>query len=169
MTLAVVVPRGAAYAQTVQEEYIQRAVAPAQHAMAEVGIPASVAIGQSALETGWGRYAALNNYFGIKCVNNDPGSIAIGCRTMTTTECGPRGCGPEAGVFRVYATMEDSFRDYGRFLHNSPRYAKAFNFTHDPDQFIREVHAAGYATDPEYANKVISIMRTYNLYRFNTP
>ena len=69
--------------------------------------------------------------------------------------------------FRKYDTSELSFIDHGRFLSISSRYAKAFNYTNNPDRFIYEVHMGGYATDPLYANKVINLMERYSLYQYN--
>lgn len=64
--------------------------------------------------------------------------------------------------FRSYDSMEDSFEDYGHFWRTRPGYAKAFQ-TGNPEEFARELQRAGYATDPEYASKLISIMRRWNL------
>jgi flagellum-specific peptidoglycan hydrolase FlgJ len=63
--------------------------------------------------------------------------------------------------------MADSFRDHNRLLATAPRYATAMQYVHNPRQFIREVHRAGYATDPDYATKVIDIMDQYDLYRYD--
>jgi flagellar protein FlgJ len=68
--------------------------------------------------------------------------------------------------FRSYASVEDSFRDYGRLLTTSPNYAAALPVRSDPDAFVRAV-ARKYATDPEYANKVIRLMDLYDLRRFD--
>jgi len=133
----------------------------------EYGIPASVTAGQAALESDWGTSGLSTrdkNYFGFKCVSpGDPGPIAIGCNPWPTQECTPS-CHTVTGYFRVYRSMTDSFRDYGRLLTTSSRYAVALPFRNDPDEFIRRVAGAGYATDPNYAGKVITIMRTHNLY-----
>ena len=63
------------------------------------------------------------------------------------------------GKFRKYASARDSFIDHGVFLSVNPRYKKAFLYTKDPYQFAREIAAAHYATDPNYASKLVSSMR----------
>jgi hypothetical protein len=63
--------------------------------------------------------------------------------------------------------VEASFRDHGRFLRENARYAAAFNYTNDPDRFVAEIWRAGYATDPNYPNLIVTLMRNYDLYRFN--
>jgi hypothetical protein len=71
------------------------------------------------------------------------------------------------GRFRAYRSAADSFRDHGLFLRSNSRYAPAFRVAHDANAFARALQAAGYATDPEYANKLIATMRANNLYRFD--
>jgi hypothetical protein len=151
------------------DDFIAVAGPSAQAVQAEYRVPASVAAAQSILESGWGRSTlSVNdkNYFGFKCTGpTSPGPIAIGCHQYLTEECTPD-CHTTTAYFRVYASMRDSFRDYGRLLSTYSVYAPAFNHLDDPDEFARKI-AVRYATDPEYANKVISLMRTWNLYRFN--
>jgi flagellum-specific peptidoglycan hydrolase FlgJ len=154
-----------------QQDFINVAGPAAEIVMAQFDIPASVTIGQAILESDWGNSelaAKDKNYFGFKCVNaNSPGPIAIGCNPYETTECTPD-CHPVTAYFRVYASMTDSFRDYATLLTRSGLYDSALPHRHEPDAFIRAVAAAGYATDPNYANKVINLMTTWNLYRFDT-
>jgi flagellar protein FlgJ len=47
------------------------------------------------------------------------------------------------------------------------RYKNAFKYSTNPDQFAREIHKAGYATSPSYANDLIALMKQYNLYRYD--
>lgn len=150
--------------------FFAAAQGPAQAGEKEFGVPASVAMAQSALESGWGESSLTkegNAYFGIKC-GDDKGPIANRCIEKVTQECDANGnCWDEVALFRGYANATDSFRDHGHLLRNNSRYAAAFNFTGDPDQFIREVHKAGHATDPAYSDKIISMMQKYNLYQYN--
>uniref|UniRef100_UPI001ABEF500 glucosaminidase domain-containing protein n=1 Tax=Amycolatopsis kentuckyensis TaxID=218823 RepID=UPI001ABEF500 len=147
------------------EDFINAAGPAAQRGQADYGVPASVTVAQAIQESNWGQAAPGNNHFGIKCFNG-PGPIANGCQDLPTHECCPDHV--VIASFRTYASIEDSFRDHGLFLRENSRYANAFNYTNNPDQFIREVHKAGYATDPNYANSIINLMSTYDLYRFNT-
>lgn len=151
-------------------DFFAAAAGPAQAGQAEYGVPASVAMAQAALESGWGESSLTkegNAYFGIKC-GSDKGPIANRCIEKVTQECDASGCHDEVALFRGYASAADSFRDHGNLLRNNARYAPAFAYTTDPDQFIREVHKAGYATDPDYASKIISMMVRYDLYRYDS-
>ncbi|MGW4116356.1 glucosaminidase domain-containing protein [Actinosynnema sp. NPDC004786] len=152
-----------------QADYWAAAEPRARAVKAEYDIPASVAAAQAAHESAYGASslaAQYNNHFGMKCVSaTDPGPIAVGCRAFNTEECQPT-CGPTTAYFRVYASMTDSFRDYGRLLTTSSYYAHALPYRHDPREFIRRV-AERYATDPNYANKIIAMMDANNLYRFD--
>ncbi|MGQ0840519.1 glucosaminidase domain-containing protein [Actinokineospora sp.] len=152
------------------DEYLAIAGPAAQAVAAEYGIPASVTAGQSILESAWGRSRlALNdlNFFGFKCTAAGPGPIAVGCHDYPTIECTPD-CHPAQALFRVYTSMTDSFRDYGRLITKSQYYVAALPLAADPDAFVTEV-AKRYATDPEYAAKVIRIMRENDLYQLDRP
>jgi flagellar protein FlgJ len=153
-------------------EFIAAAVPGAQRGWREYGVPPSVTIAQSILESGWGRSAlALNdrNYFGIKCQKGFHDTIASGCRLYNTTECRTNGsCFGTTGTFRTYRTVADSFRDHGKFLRSNSRYAHVFQYTKQADKFLLYMWDAGYATDPEYFQKVRGIMRSYDLYRYDT-
>lgn len=154
------------------EQFIQAAVPGAQQGWRQYGVPASVTIAQSILESGWGRSglsATDRNYFGIKCQNGAYGPHATGCHVYTTSECDKAGrCFATEDSFRTYASMAASFRDHGHFLRNNKRYKPAFAFTEDADRFIEAVWKAGYATDPAYVGKVTKIMVKHDLYRYDT-
>lgn len=150
------------------EAFIASIAPGAQQSQAATGVPASVTMAQAILESGWGQSELTqeaNNFFGIKC--NGESEHSNGCVTKRTREVIN---GQEIWVdaeFRSYATPADSFTDHGAFLRDNARYANAFNFQDDPDQFIREVHQAGYATDPNYSSVVIGLMQDRNLYQYN--
>ncbi|HET7725306.1 MAG TPA: glucosaminidase domain-containing protein, partial [Propionibacteriaceae bacterium] len=159
-------PVPAANAMT-PSSYLAATVPLAQRETALYGVPTSVALAQSILESGWGGSTLAtqaNAYFGIKC-STTTSPYPTGCFPITTTEY-DAATGTYYQVvaqFRSYASVGDSFLDHGWFLSHSSRYAGAFAYQQNPDQFIKAVAAAGYATDPNYPTKVISIMTQYNL------
>ena len=66
--------------------------------------------------------------------------------------------------------MEDSFLDHGLFIKNNPRYSAAltnYSKNSNADDFALGLQKAGYATDPQYAKLLISIMKKYDLYQYN--
>lgn len=156
-------------APTTHRRFVEWAADHAATSREKYDVPVSVAVAQAINESGWGRSGLTtegNSYFGIKCFGI-PGPVAAGCRPYPTSECDRRGCFPTNGTFRVYRSAADSFRDHGRFLTVNPRYRPAFAHTDDPDRFAREIHRAGYATDPAYSDKLIGLMREHDLYRFD--
>jgi flagellar protein FlgJ len=152
-----------------QTAFLTTVAGPARQSFVEHRVPASVTIAQAILESGWARGdlpRGANNYFGAKCVNGSPGTIAVGCRDYPTRECGASGCYQTTGNFRVYTSVLDSLRDHAVIL-GKPRYAAAFAYTGEPDRFAAEVHKAGYATDPNYTKLLTDIMAKYDLYRYD--
>lgn len=115
-------------------------------------------LAQCALETGWGKHvAANNNLFGIKADSNWSGDKS----RSNTQEFIENQYQNTAADFRSYASKEASIQDYIEFIKNNPRYKEALSCAQNPEQYIRKLQAAGYATDPEYANKVMSIYSQY--------
>uniref|UniRef100_UPI00397DDC24 glucosaminidase domain-containing protein n=1 Tax=Amycolatopsis sp. lyj-23 TaxID=2789283 RepID=UPI00397DDC24 len=163
--------RAAAGQDAFQDAYIAAAGPAAQRVRDDFDIPASVTVAQSILESNWGRSGlSVNdrNYFGFKCTSpTNPGPFAKGCAPYPTSECVPLPCHTVNAYFRSYDSMENSFRDYGRLLTTNSVYQSALPYRHDPDGFIREV-GRRYATDPDYTIKVLSLMSTYDLYRFDS-
>lgn len=152
--------------------FISSTVEHARYNQAIYRVPASVTIAQSILESGWGRSSlatGANNYFGIKCAPPTfKNSWTTGCVLKSTTEYDASNSPYKINdYFRSYASMRNSFRDHGEFLSTRSRYAAAFNYTLNPDQFVREIAKAGYATDNSYADYIIRLMKQYNLYQYN--
>ncbi len=170
---ALLTATGTADATTSSErsDFISAAGTAAEINQQKYGIPASVTVAQAILESNWGTSDLVRktkNHFGMKCFKGAAGVISIGCANSPTTECSKeQGCYPTEAMFRVYRTAADSFADHGHTLYESSRYDPAFKHTDNADQFIREVHKAGYATDPNYTDKIIKLMKEHNLYRFN--
>ncbi|GIF72643.1 sporangiospore maturation cell wall hydrolase GsmA [Asanoa siamensis] len=149
--------------------FVSRVAKPAQLGFQKYKVPASVTIAQAILESGWARSYLTrrdHNYFGIKCFGS-PGTIALGCRSYATQECENGKCYDTTATFRAYKDATASFADHGYFLTVHDRYDKAFKYSNNPNQFAKEIHKAGYATSPSYANDLIKIMKSYDLYRFD--
>ena len=156
------------------EGFIDDAIPHAQAAQRETGVPASVTIAQAIIESSWGdqHIGDANNYFGIKCTRYSDGTlyygeIAIGCVEAETQEWDGTKNITTMANFRKYKNITDSFTDHGYFFIENPRYSTAMQYTHDPDQFAREIHKAGYATSPTYSDDLINLMVTYNLYQYD--
>ena len=137
------------------QEYIFKWRQTAVDNMEEYGIPASITMGQAILESGYGNgYLArvANNHFCIKCKGSWTGA------TITHADDDPNDC------FRVYDSAEESFRDHADFLNSGSRYE--FLFAYDADDYknwAKGLKKAGYATAPDYAERLIGIIERYNL------
>lgn len=143
--------------------FVQRHQNAAARVAAESGIPADFMLAQAAHETGWGRReirgrdgANSYNLFGIKAGAGWTGPTV----TVTTTEYIDGRPRKVEGRFRAYASYEESFRDYARLIGSSPRYAGVMRATDDAGAFAVGLQRAGYATDPEYANKLKRVIQT---------
>jgi flagellar protein FlgJ len=143
-------------------EFIERVRPGADLCEAEKGIPSEFTVAQAALESGWGKSgltARANNLFGIKSSSAWKGRTL----TMMTTEHINGQDVRMPAVWRVYDTWADCLLDHANFFHANPRYKKALEFPHDAIRFTEEIAKAGYATDPDYANKIIRIIKTHSL------
>jgi flagellum-specific peptidoglycan hydrolase FlgJ len=150
-----------------QARFILAAAPAARASQQATGVPASVTIAQAILESSWGESKLArdgNNYFGIKA-RRQPGTNGVVWFNTWEVENGANVIRNEP--FRAYQTPTDSFVDHGHFFHQNPRYAAALAANADPRQFAREINAAGYATDPNYSNKLIALMDRFNLYRYD--
>lgn len=146
-----------------KDAFFALAVGPAQASQKETGVPASVTLAQAILESGWGdsHMGDAHNYFGIKA---QPGEPSV---TMRTREVeGGQSVHIDA-AFRRFGSVEECFAAHGHFLRNNSRYAKAFETT-DGESFARAIAAAGYATDPKYADLLVEIIHENNLTRYDT-
>ncbi|MBL5897925.1 hypothetical protein E0D81_04365 [Lelliottia amnigena] len=144
------------------QDFLDMASDSAELVSAKWGVPTSVLLAQSALESGWGKHVKNNAYFGIKGKSPTGNSTSFG-----TTEVINGKVIHIKDTFRAYADYAESADDYGRFLNENKRYKPAFNYTNEPNQFITEIAKAGYATDPDYAPKLIHLMERYDLYEFD--
>jgi len=138
--------------------YIDQYHQLAEKQQKEHGIPASIVLSQGLLESGAGQSdfaKQSNNHFGIKCT--DWSGEKFYHDDDQKNEC-----------FRKYDKVLDSYEDHALFLKNKPRYAFLFDLNPtDYESWAHGLKKAGYATDPTYAYKLISIIETYNLHRFD--
>ncbi|RTE66868.1 flagellar assembly peptidoglycan hydrolase FlgJ [Amphritea opalescens] len=138
------------------EQFVATLLPLAESVAAELGVDPKVLLAQSALETGWGRYliqtpdGTSHNLFNIKADSRWDGEKA----QVGTVEFRDGVAQQERASFRVYDSYEQSFRDYADFLSNSPRYQQALEQAGDPYSYLNSLQQAGYATDPNYAEKI---------------
>jgi len=128
----------------------------------ESGIPVSVTIAQAILETGWGKATIndANNLFGIKCKDDN-------CIKALTKECDKNNnCQSQEGNFQKYNSFSDSIKDHAKLLLGG-RYIEALKYANDPKEYARKIHQAGYASDPYYSEKLINIMNSNELYKYD--
>ncbi len=154
---------GSASPTAAQSGFVQRFGDVAARVEQSSGIPASFMIGQAGHETGWGRREINHadgstsfNLFGIKATPGWKGKVA----EVTTTEYVDGVPRKTVAKFRAYNSYEESFRDYARLISESPRYAQVRQQTGSVQAFASGLQRAGYATDPDYANKLSRAINT---------
>ncbi|HMW51455.1 MAG TPA: flagellar assembly peptidoglycan hydrolase FlgJ [Rhodocyclaceae bacterium] len=141
--------------------FVERIWPDAVEASRATGIPARFFVAQAALETGWGKYELKNadgspsyNLFNIKAGRRWSGDTV----STTTVEYANGTPTRESARFRRYGSYAESFRDYAAMLANNPRYAAVMGQS-DASGFARALQSAGYATDPQYADKLTRIIQ----------
>lgn len=149
-----------------KQDFIDQLLPHARQAANALGVDANLLLAQAALETGWGQAVIKNgqgdssfNLFNIKADKSWQGKQA---RSMTLEFNGGVASKEMAG-FRSYDSYKASFDDYVNFIKSNPRYSEALKKAGNAGQYIRELQQAGYATDPHYASKVMSIYNRQTL------
>ena len=144
------------------QDFVSALTEPAKQVEKSLGIPFQVVIAQAALETGWGKKIIVdkmgessNNLFNIKADQRWQGDKV----TKDTLEFEQGAMVKKSAPFRVYSTISDSVNDYIRFLSNNPRYEAALAKSNDVEHFLQGIQKAGYATDPQYAEKILSTLK----------
>jgi flagellar protein FlgJ len=138
----------------------------AQAACKGTGLCASVCLAQAACESAWGLSQLTtrdNNFFGIKAGKTWKGAVGL---WPTKEFLDGKWVTVQAG-FRKYASAEASFRDRVQLFRNLARYHRLF-VQDDAETEARLIQQCGYATDPQYANKLIAVIRKYKLTRFDS-
>lgn len=155
-------------------EFVKAFLPFAKATQDKTGIKRIAILAQAALESGWGKFAPGNMFFGVKDTDGINGNEQL----LTTIEYSKRSdlkfpviikVDPVMmngqkyfkytvkDYFRKYKTPEESFTDHANFFLRNARYQKAIQVKDDPYAFLDEVAKAGYATDPNYATKIRQI------------
>jgi len=143
------------------EAFIRELWPHAEAAGAALGMAPEVLLAQSALETGWGRHViqrrdgdSSHNLFGIKADARWDGP-RVHVQTLEYVNGVPE---RQRAAFRSYDSPAESFADYVDFLQRNPRYREALGRVPDAEGYLRGLQEAGYATDPDYADKILDIL-----------
>jgi flagellar protein FlgJ len=143
------------------EDFVRTLWPHAQRAGDRLGVDPRALLAQAALETGWGKAvirrpdgSSSYNLFNIKADQRWDGALVF----KETVEYRDGVAAKERAPFRAYGSYAASFEDYVGFIQSQPRYRDALAQASNPSAFVRELHRAGYATDPKYAEKINDIM-----------
>ncbi len=144
------------------EEFTHHILPYAEKAAKELGVSPLVLVSQAALETGWGKAvtqykdgSSSYNLFNIKADQRWSGDRVV----KSTLEYDNGLAKHEKASFRAYDSYADSFDDYVDFLRTNSRYDNVLRHQGNDQSYIKGLHKAGYATDPNYADKVLNILK----------
>lgn len=144
-------------------DFVQKLLPAAQEIADSLGIDAKALIAQAAVETGWGKYVIhdgqgknSHNLFGIKADKNWQGDST----SIATVEFKDGVATRQKAAFRSYDSFTDGLKDYLSFVNDNPRYKNAVNSAADAQTYFGELQKAGYATDPQYADKIMSVLNS---------
>jgi len=143
------------------EQFVADVLPHAERAAARLGVPARMLVAQAALETGWGQHTLASgedssfNVFNIKAGSSWQGPVA---KTMALEYQSGEAVFQRA-QFRSYTSLGEAFDDYADLISESSRYGEALSAGADGERYVRGLQKAGYATDPHYADKVLTIAR----------
>ncbi|WP_047532058.1 flagellar assembly peptidoglycan hydrolase FlgJ [Pseudomonas sp. 11/12A] len=150
------------------DEFVNTMLPMAKEAAARIGVDPRYLVAQAALETGWGKSvmraqdgSSSHNLFGIKAGSSWKGDSA----RAITSEFRNGEMVRETAQFRSYDSYKDSFHDLVTLLQTNNRYQDVVKSADNPEQFVRELQKAGYATDPDYASKISQIARQMSSYQ----
>jgi len=141
-------------------QFTTKLLTHAKRAAQRLGTTPAILVAQAALETGWGHHVmsgsnglSSNNLFGIKADRSWDGATV----RRSTLEYFDRQPVRVNAAFRAYNDYGAAFDDYANFIAKNPRYQRALEQAADPAAYVRELQKAGYATDPNYARKILEI------------
>ncbi|MGB3622399.1 MAG: flagellar assembly peptidoglycan hydrolase FlgJ [Ketobacter sp.] len=143
------------------EQFIEAILPFAEKASRSLSVEPEAIVAQAILETGWGKHVMQDgqgessfNFFGIKADSRWAGEVT----SKNTLEYRNGIAAKERAAFRSYSTLDQAFEDYVAFLKNNSRYEDVVSKKTDAKQWGFELQQSGYATDPNYGNKIATIM-----------
>lgn len=142
-----------------QQQFLASIKPWAEETASKLGVSPELVAAHAALESGWGKQplrngaASANNLFGLKASGNWQGDVAV----ASTTEYEHGAMLKKTERFRSYPDTASAFRDYADMLTSNPRYAAALNTGSNAQAFASGLAKAGYATDPNYADKLSKV------------
>jgi len=150
------------------DDFVNTMLPMAKEAADRIGVDPRYLVAQAALETGWGKSvmraqdgSSSHNLFGIKAGSSWNGGSA----RAITSEFRNGAMVKETAEFRSYDSYKDSFHDLVTLLQSNNRYQEVVKSADNPEQFVRELQKAGYATDPDYASKISQIAKQMTSYQ----
>lgn len=148
------------------ESFQKKMTQHAQAASLATGIPMQLMLGQAALESGWGKReirsqdgTASNNLFGIKATGGWNGKTVEAVTTEYVNGIKQK----RIEKFRAYDSYADSFKDFAHLMRNNARYDNAMANLDNVQAYAKAMQKAGYATDPNYAEKLASVIKKVSL------
>jgi flagellar protein FlgJ len=145
------------------EEFVNQMLPPILRVAGALKLNPQALLAQAALETGWGQRmprnadgSSSNNMFGIKAGEEWAGARA----TADTVEVSNGVASTRRSAFRAYGSIEESVNDFANLLTSSPRYREALSAGGDAAAYIAGIGKSGYATDPQYSNKLSQILNS---------
>lgn len=145
------------------EDFVSQIWDYAKKAASKIGLNPAVMVAQSALETGWGKHIIKDkngessfNLFNVKAHRDWDGEKAA----QSTLEFENGVAVRKVEPFRVYSGFTEAFDDFVGFLKSNNRYESALEKTNNSEQFLQSLQKAGYATDPNYADKIMGILNS---------
>ncbi len=148
------------------EQFVESLMPIAERVAAKHGMDAKAIVSQAAVETGWGKFVihtadgkSSHNLFGIKANKGWQGEQAV----VDTLEFNNGVAQKQKAAFRAYSSVEEAMEDYARFVTTQPRYSEAVENAADAASYTQALQDAGYATDPEYANKIMAVYHSDRL------
>lgn len=143
-----------------QQAFLQRIAPWAKQTAQRLGVSVRSVMAHAALESGWGQHPVRGadgqdayNLFGIKATGGWSGASTL----AATTEFEGGAAVQRTEPFRQYAGLDATFADYTQLLQRNPRYRAALGTGDDVSAFARALAAGGYATDPQYAQKLLRV------------